>query len=708
MVRRCALLCVAGFVLTALTQAGASVQVPGAAEGQAQAQQHYDEAFQFQDEGQLAQADEEHKLFLAAALHHIANARGNVGDYARAVPLYDEAVKFTPTDTALRMDYASAALDGLDWKSAETQSSAVVDILKSKGEPASVAAVSLLAQSMMAAGDLKNAVEQFKLAAELKPGFDTSYALAGAYLAMGKKAEAEMIFALMPAQYGDGAELHMRIGRLYGQAAFWDEAIREFRTAIAKDPDLPGAHFSLGATLVMRSGEPSYAEAEPELRRELEINPSEPLAYIALGRIEVVQRRFSEAEADLKHAVQLDDQNTAAYALLGQVYSDLGKDAEAKAAFRKQIELTLVPAKNDFEVQRAHFNLGRLLARDGDVPEGHREMDVSRDMLHEKEQQLEARLRGDPTLQLQVSKTRIASPEEIESEKRVESQVAPMMASSYDNLGVHAAVAGNLAAATDYFSQAAQWNPDLPGIDRKWGRAAFSAGEFSAAVEPLTRALAAHPDDDKARTMLATSLFATHNYAATVRVLQPMEADLGADRSLQLAYFGSLAINGDAAGMARLTEIEQADPESAEAHRLLGEAYAARRQCVQARKELDTALSLDPSMTAATHALALNDLADGNKAEARKLLADLAKSGSKDADVHYRLAQLQMEAGAREAAMQSMETAVWLSPQNPTYHRELAETYRINERTQDEERELEKSSALESAQGAPAGLPQMF
>jgi hypothetical protein len=73
--------------------------------------QHYDAAYRYQSSGDLARADLEHAFFLVAALRHIANFNANTGDYAHAVPLYDEAIALSPSDFALLMDYAGASLD---------------------------------------------------------------------------------------------------------------------------------------------------------------------------------------------------------------------------------------------------------------------------------------------------------------------------------------------------------------------------------------------------------------------------------------------------------------------------------------------------------------------------------------------------------------------------------------------------------------------
>ena len=698
-VRNAMLVCMAAMLTGMSHSAYASEQSPGIPKSPVQ--QHYDEAFRLQDEGELERADAEHKAFLAALLHQIANARANLGIYSQAVPVYDEALGLMPNSIDLNLDYAAAALDGFDWNKAKTLASTTLEFLKRNGQPPNPAAISLLAQAMMGLGEYKEAVEQFKTLADLQPGFESSYALAGAYLALGDKANGSKIFTEMQAQFGDTAELHFRLGKLYGQATFYEDAVHEFKMAIAKNDQLPGAHFSLGATYMMQSGEPSYGEAEPELRKELTVDSRQPLVYIALGRIELIQHRFADAESDLKHAIELDPLNTAAYALLGQLYTELGRIDDAEAAFRKQIAITMVPAKNEYEVERAHFCLGRLLIKQGDLANGRKELDISRDLLIEKAQQAESRLHGNTVFKLQNGKTHEANPEEIEEQEKLESEAGQMIASSYDSLGVHAATAGDFGAAASYFRRAAHWDLKLGNIDNKWGRAAFAAGNYSDAVGPLNRALALHPEDDGIRSMLGMSLFVIQDYSQAYLVLRSMETRIDANTPVGLAYFGSMAIAGDyQKGMAQLQLLEAAHPEAEEIHQALGEAYASRKLYGQAAEQLRIALRLHPTSSAAKYALALSDLELGEKANAQELLVELAKSGSKDDAVYFLLGRLQLESGLTKAAVGNLETAVKMNSGNAAYHRVLAEAYRKNEQPRDAEIELQKSATLES-QRAP-------
>lgn len=678
-----------------------AVCLSGAAIAQQQmAQQHYDEAFRLQEAGRLAEADREHKLFLAILLHGIANGRANLGEYGRAVPLYEEALGVTPDDFSLCMDYAGAALDGFDWKKAKTMAEAALDLEKRNGQPASTTAVSILAQAMMGMGLYRDALEQFKVMAELEPGYNSSAALAGAYLALGDKGNAGKIFGEMPAKFGDTAQIHMDIGRFYGQALYYDEAIEEFKRAIAKDDGtLAGLHYSMGATLMMRFGEPSYAAAEVELRKEIALKPDESLAYTALGRIETMQHRYPEAEADLKRAVEYDPQSTDAYAQMGLLYVDEGKDAEAEDAFRKQIALTLVPAKHDYEVQRAHFQLGRLLQKNGNVEEGRKELDISRDLLYEASQQVESKLKGVAML-APIEKTRPVSAEDLAALNAMEAQAGHILASSYDSLGVHAAIGGDFVAAAGYFARAVQWDPGMHGEDRKWGRAAFTAKDYAQAVGPLGRALWQQPGDGEVRSMLGLSCFMTHDYGQAVEVLRPMEASLDANTPLGLAYFGSAAVAGNSAdGLARLKALEAAKPGGPDVHRLLGEAYAARKQYALAVKEFQIALGLAPADEYAKFGLATTDIALGKKAEAQGLLADLAKAGSKNEEVYFELGKVQAELGQVKAAVSNLKTAVTLSPANPAYHRELAKALKMNEQPQEAERENRRAQDLQAQGG---------
>lgn len=120
-------------------------------------------------------------------------------------------------------------------------------------------------------------------------------------------------------------------------------------------------------------------------------------------------------------------------------------------------------------------------------------------------------------------------------------RAAPAIADSYNNLGAMAAGASEFATATGYFANAGKWNPSLEGLDYNWGRAAFSAQLYSQAIPPLTRYLAAHPQEVGARRVLGVSYFMVKDYAGVVQTLGPIESSLAATPQLANIYTQSLA-----------------------------------------------------------------------------------------------------------------------------------------------------------------------
>lgn len=658
-------------------------------------QQHYEAAFNFQQAGNLARANSEYKLFLGMALHAMANGDANLGDYAHAAPLYEQARALAPDDLRLEMDYARAAMDASDWRKAKALSASFLDATKAKGQPPDLRAVFVLAHALLELGEHQQALAEFRTACELKPGYDTSAELGSAYLMIGDLPSGKSILHELLVKFGDTAEMHMKMGILYGRSQFYDAANDEFQKVLVKDPHMLGAHYSLGASYLMQLGEPGYARAQAEFMKELTLDPTNTLVYAPLARIALAQHRYAEAEDGLKHVIELKQESTATYLLLGQLYRETGKIPEEEAAFRKAIEVNLGPAKNNYEVQQAHYWLGRLLLQTGNVAEGRKELDISRTLLFMREQLLQTRLAGSIVYQPPLERTHPPSPADLATEKAFEKQIESPIASSYDNLGVNAANARDFASAATYFQLAAQWNPEMDNIDNNWGRAAFAAKQYKQAEEPLKRTLALHPENGDIRTMLGFSLCMTHDYGQSVLVLQPVESHLESDPLMATVYAGSMAMSGDyGQGITRLKAIEQSNPQAALVHSLLGQAYASQKDYSHSADELHAALTLDPGSEETKKALALTDVALGQKAEAMQLLSQLTDSGSSDGDVYFRLAQLQMESDSTKAAIGNLEAAVRLDPMDLEFHQELAEAYRKNNQPEDADREIKASQAL--------------
>jgi tetratricopeptide (TPR) repeat protein len=463
--------------------------------------QHYDAAYHFQSSGDFARADIEHTRFLIAALHHMANFYANTGDYAHGSSLYDEALALVPTDFELLMDYAGASLDAHDPKKAKSLLQAAEDLdPKSVSGRQKAATLRLLGSAFRALGDTKAALEQFHAAIALDPNIENLCALGDVELENTPQAAAA-IFAKVVAQFGDTAAVHMRIGRIYALAGLPAEAIEEFEKAVAKDYKMPGAHYSLGAAYMINLAK-DFPRAQAEFRKELALHPNDTFSYPQLGVIAMRRRDYHEAEIDYKHAVASNPLDADNFAELGKLYMETNRPIDAEAAFRKAISLTVDPARNNYAIQRTHYRLGRLLLANGNTSEGERELQMSDELLAKRDIQSGSKLSGEQVERNPLERTRVATPAETAELTTFAKQTGPLIAGSYNNLGVHAAMREEFAKAAGYFQLAAKWNPALSGVDSNWGRAAFAAHECEQAIGPLHRALAAHPLDTEMRAML--------------------------------------------------------------------------------------------------------------------------------------------------------------------------------------------------------------
>ncbi len=220
------------------------------------------------------------------------------------------------------------------------------------------------------------------------------------------------------------------------------------------------------------------------------------------------------------------------------------------------------------------------------MDEGKKEMQISEDLTAQSRLQDETTLSGKPIVQSPLQTTHVPRAADVAEENRFEAQIGPAIASSYDNLGVHAAIGKNYAIASKYFQYAAEWNPALTGIDNNWGQAAFEAQQFAEAVSPLNHSLRAHPEDAAIRGMLGISQYMLHDYPKALEILQPLDGHLDMLPMLPLAYADSMMRAGDfREGMERLEAIVANRPDDAAAHRALAEAYRKDGQPQGAERE---------------------------------------------------------------------------------------------------------------------------
>jgi tetratricopeptide (TPR) repeat protein len=508
-------------------------------------QQMYDSAQRAQSAGDMTRAAHDYRSFLADALRHLADGYAQAGDYPGAAKLFEEALAVVPEENAtdLRVAYAQAALLARDIPTSKAQAQTVV-----AADPKSSTARLILGEALLQTDENEQARKQLEAAVALDPNYKNGLALATAYLALSNTKEATKLFHEMSAGFGNTATIHLDFGRAYAEAGNPDLAIVEFEKAIALNPRLPEAHYCLGASYLLSQGQAGFPEAIKEFHRELELNPNDYFSLAQLGYIAFTERQFDEAEQNLKRAANLDSRNPDNPLLLGQIYIQLNRPVEAEQALRKAIALTTDLSRNHYQVQRAHYLLGRLLVQTGHIDEAKQEMQISAKLLKMNTLRDQARMTGAPmgaTASIApFQRPPDPGPMDVKARQGLDDfskRAAPAIADSYNNLGAMAAGASEFATATGYFANAGKWNPSLEGLDYNWGRAAFSAQLYAQAVPPLSRYLAAHPQEVGARRVLGISYFMVKDFVAVVQTLGPIEPSLAATPQLASMYAQSLA-----------------------------------------------------------------------------------------------------------------------------------------------------------------------
>jgi tetratricopeptide (TPR) repeat protein len=676
-------------------------------------QSHYTAAQGLQSSQDIYQASHEFQLFIAQALDCIAVDRAEIGEYPAAVPLFERALTLAPNNREFRLDYAAAAAATKDFVSTRRLAQQALDSSPGNCNDASCArAYLLLGDALLGTGDIKGAKDRFEKAVEIEPTFEHGYALAKAYLALDDKKSGAAIFAEMLASYGDSASIHMDFGRAYGQADFPEEAIKEFNQVLARDSSFPEAHYCLGASYLLRSGDTDFPQAEAEFHKELALHPDDYFSLSQLGYIAKNKGNLQEAEEDLRRAAILNPQNPDNFLLLAQVYTDLNRPADAEVALRSAIAVTTDPSRNHYQIRGAHYQLGRLLLQRGDTVDGKREMQITQDLLLQNRMLDEVNLTGKPLAGYQfptAPATAIADSAAKAAESDFEHRVSPAIADSYNNLGGVAAQDENYKEAMEDFAESAAWNPAAEEIDFNWGKAAYSAHDYPKAARSLARYLRAHPNASGVREPLAMSMFLTGDYAGTLEVLAPIEYAVDASPVLAYAYAESLTRAGNrAAGIQRLHNLEQDKPAVGIYPLAIGRALATAGNFAEAEPELRKAVQLRPLNAEAQFQLAVTLFALGKDSEAQPLLAQLtgvaSPETSQDADVFHRIGKLQLAHGIAKLAIANLETAARLNPDSPGISEDLIAAYVQDQRPADaqlEREHLEKLRARANSRSSP-------
>jgi tetratricopeptide (TPR) repeat protein len=153
------------------------------------------------------------------------------------------------------------------------------------------------------------------------------------------------------------AGTHYNIGYDLQIAGRNDEAITEYRAALALWPDLADAHSNLGLLLAARG---EHDEALQQLRDALRLDPAMSEAHVNLGLELAARHQAADAIASFERALELDPTNATAHYNLGTVLAGQGRFDPAIEHLQRALAL-----RPDFPEARQNLAQVRAAARGG-------------------------------------------------------------------------------------------------------------------------------------------------------------------------------------------------------------------------------------------------------------------------------------------------------------------------------------------------------
>ncbi|HTZ57312.1 MAG TPA: tetratricopeptide repeat protein [Acidobacteriaceae bacterium] len=152
------------------------------------------------------------------------------------------------------------------------------------------------------------------------------------------------------------------------QQGKWDEAEKDYRKILEKNPHYPGIHFRLARLILSRPHPPAdFAEqAKKELQQELEIDPANAGAEYVLGELARQAQDLPEAVKHFSKATALDPNFGDAYLGLGMSLLEQKNYTEAVSPLEKAVKLE--PGN-----PAGHYSLATAYARTGRKEDAERE-----------------------------------------------------------------------------------------------------------------------------------------------------------------------------------------------------------------------------------------------------------------------------------------------------------------------------------------------
>jgi tetratricopeptide (TPR) repeat protein len=676
-----------------------------------------------QQSGDVAKIATANRNLIAVALRAMAELKLAQGETAKAIDLYQQSLEFENTPDA----HIALALAYMRAKRTDDALAEIEPITKS--DPNNADAWNVQGKLLMDKKQWRPATESLNRSLEIQSNVMVAYALATAYLNLRENDKAAIIFKHLTDATGDRASLHIMIGRAYQNAGMMDEAVREFNRAAALDPKGTRAHYFIGLLYMAQNEWVATPQAREQFTEEVKINPRDFFGNFFLGYIDNADKMYDDSDRYLKAAALDKPDWPEPYLYMGLNAYARHDDQKAEGLLRKAIELTGDDkARNNYQIRRAYYVLGRICIQSGRKDEGvgytrvFSEMQ-DKTMADSRANTPASKIQGttqgttgsgmaaeaslpttavmDPSAQPGDTASQLTAQEKAEL-KSTEQRLSVLLGNSFNDLGTSEARQKQYAAALSYFQQAEKWNPAVPHLMRNIGFAAFRSNQYAESARALKVAIQQEPGDKIIPPMLAMALFSSGQYAAAAKAFDQVGEVAYSDPRVAYAWATSLArTNQPNKAAAILTHMSQ-QPLSPDALLLVGQVYGEIGNQQQALATFQKALQESPTLQRAHYYSGLSQLRLKQPAEAVTEFEAELKLNPDDADTQYQLGKMLLEQGRTTDAIPHLQSAAKLSPDLDDVHNQLQIAYRKAGRPADADREAKLAAAGKNKSTTPS------
>jgi Tfp pilus assembly protein PilF len=149
---------------------------------------------------------------------------------------------------------------------------------------------------------------------------------------------------------------HNNLGNTYDKMGRFNEAISEYKKALAINPNLAEAYVNLGSVYVEKGG---FNEAISEYKKALAINPNFAEAHVNLGSVYEKKGRLDEAISECRKALGINPDLAAAHTNLGVAYHKKGELDEAILEYKQAIGIKPGYATAHDNLAIAYYSQGK-------------------------------------------------------------------------------------------------------------------------------------------------------------------------------------------------------------------------------------------------------------------------------------------------------------------------------------------------------------